>query len=358
MNTLSSAAGQFLSRHRQVIWVASLVSSTLLYLILSAIYPQGLLEAGPSDHFYDLIQDVVAKEEHDLRFVHTLRFYVVYPLYILDIHNLNFGESIIILIISLPIILFFRKEFGGFLVHLIIFSVFFISMRAYICACGFAYLYMVLRSDHSHNKVLFLFSLIFSILSSGVLFVWTIVAATFYRSLRKQIGLAYFFGVAAAVMILSTSIMHKAVYFNDLAAAPAEESDAGIGEKESRIVQLAKYGPTYVLTVISRNSFVRSIENKNYVKSAKYLVFILILLVSTIHAVGSRDSISLFFLPGLVAVLVEGLAFPSYYIAASLYAMTHVLPRILPAGSPDSEGFGQDRRVGGLDQPPRGQLRS
>ncbi|RBQ26040.1 hypothetical protein CRU88_09485 [Arcobacter sp. CECT 9188] len=268
---------------------------TSFYFILIIIF-YCKTEFDINDGFYSqLIYIINEGVSIDLTFIHFLRLFVFYPIYIFKIDSNIFYLLIGLLIYHIPIYKYLINEKKFYVKILILFTflvlAYGLSERVYLSIIGGFCLYLYFTK--SKYKIYLLYGIIFSILSSGNILILTIYIIVFSNYIFYNKRILKYILLIFLFFLLSFSIIHKFDYFlNEVNGL------FSIFTRSTIYVSLFyEQYPRFIFTLILLS----------------FLLIIPTIFLSYIKNINDKRIIMFFYI-GLISFIFEGITFFSYII--------------------------------------------
>jgi hypothetical protein len=191
----------------------SIILATLCFYLMGKDFflvtkPDGFLKT-----FYDFVNNPLSELNYELKYVHLLRYLICFPFnFRADLGLPSFVDS---LIYASTITIFVRKKID----NLLYFIPLFVSIRTGYCICSLYGVWSLFESNEE-SYIRTSVSFILSILSSGVLLCWYSIFFLFHVMTQrfKVRPILFIFFTVCTISILSSSVIHKFFWFNDLAS--------------------------------------------------------------------------------------------------------------------------------------------
>lgn len=292
------------------------MASVLMFIGLSFFLKLSLFgEELEMDGFFSQVTAIVdGRGEGQLQYVHFFRLIAVYPFFYIYISDLpNFLNGIVLSFMLFPILSYKAgsRDFNP-LQLLIVLLPFFFSIRVTLGACSISYLYLFLFGGKK-NFVLFILSIIFSLLSSGTILCLVLILFAYRKTFSKQYPLLFKLMGVMVIAGLALAMVNK---YQGVAAGDSGYSESG-----------AQYtGIMAVWGLFTRGTLVVSIEVGNYPRAIAYAIFYaagigFILLVAGKGQL--RKRYMPFFIPFVFIFWFEGMGFISYIYSIILFMIYH-----------------------------------
>jgi hypothetical protein len=320
-------ANMFSKHSVYVIWVGS---SILLYFLASLFFSKGMFYLGYSDGFYSQMINVDNNptDFRILAFVHWLRFLVVYPFWWLSKNNYSpILESLVLLLYFTPLFMLNVDKRTAYLRFFLLVLPFFLSYRACLTIISITILFFYIAYSNKNNLI-FLFSALLSVLSSGVTIPWLAIVVLCRNSL----------GVRRSVKILSMSVVfisillstiHKISFFEDLQdkqygqIEKVTESSAATDLEQvpfkKPMIEAVSCGKDLVCKVLRRNTVYVSYMSGRYGRLFLYLGMMFLLTFSWYIGFINHLPENKFFAISLLGFFLEGLWVISFLFATFLF---------------------------------------